>query len=98
MKTKNENARAALVAKYLSPTNSRGARIKVTTQRGSKSFSYPFELSGADCFVHCAALYLAAIEAEDVKKYGSSCGGWGKIEEYLMGVIHTGEHVFVSNN
>ena len=97
MNTHNKNARAAIIAKYLSPTNSRGARVKITTQRGSKTFSYPFELSGAACFAHCAEIYLAAIEAEDVKKYGSSCGGWGKIADYTVGVLPTGEHVFVSN-
>jgi len=98
MNTQNKNARAAIVAKYMPPTNHKGARIKVITQRGSKLFAYPYELSGVECFVSCVDQYLAFIEAEDVKKYGSSCGGWGKIGEYSVGVLPTGEHVFVSND
>lgn len=41
-----------ITTKYLSPTTHRGARIKATTSSGiSKTISYPYELSGAECHI-----------------------------------------------
>ena len=41
-----------ITTKYLSPTNTLGARIKATTSSGiSKTISYPYELSGAECHI-----------------------------------------------
>jgi hypothetical protein len=96
MKTKNENARAAIISKFSGPTNTRGARILVKSQRGSKSFDYPYDLSGADCHIWAVAQYLEKIAAEDLQ-YGSPVG-WGVIGDYSVGVIPSGEYVFVSNN
>ena len=95
--TKNENARAAIVAKFAGPTNSRGARIIVKSQRGSKSFSYPHELSGLDVYIWAVDQYLKKIAAYDLKEYGSPIG-WGVIGDYSVGVVPSGEYVFVSNN
>ena len=94
--TQNENARAAIVAKYQGATNCRGSRIIVKTQRGRKSFPYPHELSGAACYTWAADQYLKAIAEEDRKEYGSPLG-WGEISDFSAGVLPSGEYVFVLN-
>lgn len=95
MKTKNEMALAAITAKYISASNCRGSRIKVTSQRGSKTYPYPHELSGSAVFAYAAGLYLEAIKAEDVKEYGDLAEGWGKLSDFSQGVLPSGDHVFV---
>lgn len=95
MKTKNEMALAAVAAKYIGASNCRGSRIKVTSQRGSKTYPYPHELSGSAVFAHAAELYLEAIKAEDVKEYGDKAEGWGGLSDFSHGVLPSGEHVFV---
>jgi hypothetical protein len=98
--TKNKHARASIVAKFLACTNKRPNRISVITQRGRKN--YPYEnaagdADGSSAYVRAVKLYLADIRAEDAKKYGGDAGGWGTINEYTVGVIHSGEYVFCSN-
>ncbi len=41
-----------ITTKYLSATNTLGARIKATTSSGiSKTISYPYDLSGSECHI-----------------------------------------------
>lgn len=96
MKTYNENARASIIAKYQGPTNFKGARIIVKTQRGRKSFPYPYELNGHACYIFAVDQYLKAIAEEDRKEYGSPIG-WGVISDFSVGVLPSGEYVFVLN-
>lgn len=93
--TKNDIALAAITAKYIGATNNRGSRIKVTSQRGSKTYPYPYDLSGSACFAYAANLYLDAIKSEDVEKYGPDAEGWGELSDFSHGVLPSGEHVFV---
>lgn len=95
MKTKNGFAFDAITAKYIGATNCRGSRIKVISQRGSKTYPYPHELSGSAVFAYAANLYLESIKAEDAKKYGDNAEGWGKLSDFSHGVLPSGEHVFV---
>ena len=97
MKAHNTTALAAIVSKYVGPTNSRGARIIVKSQRSRRSYSYPYELSGADCHTWAVDQYLSSIIAEDRKEYGSDSTGWGTIADYSVGVLPAGEHAFVRN-
>jgi len=97
IKTHNENSRAAIIAKYAGATNSHGSRIIVKSQRSRKSYSYPFELSGADVFRYAVAQYLADILKEDRKEYGELASGWGTLADYSVGQLQSGEYVFVSN-
>lgn len=97
MKTQNENSRAAILSKYVGPTNSRGSRIIVSSQRGRKSFPYPYEKSGADCHSWAVERYLEAIKNEDQKSYGEKATGWGELSGYSIGQLKSGEYVFVSN-
>lgn len=98
IKTHNENSRAAIIAKYSGPTNSRGSRIIVKSQRSRRSYPYPHELSGADCHKWAVSQYLADILKEDRKEYGDLASGWGTLAEYSVGQLQSGEYVFVSNN
>lgn len=95
MKTKNEMVLSAITAKYISATNHKGCRIKVTSQRGSKTYPYPHELWGSAVFAYAAGLYLESIKAEDVKEYGDLAEGWGELSDFSHGVLTNGDHVFV---
>lgn len=88
-------ALAAVTAKYIGASNRKGSRIKVTSQRGSKTYPYPNEFSGSAVFAYAAGLYLEAIKAEDVKEYGDKAEGWGELSDFSHGVLPSGEHVFV---
>jgi hypothetical protein len=61
----------AIQTRYLSPTNSRGARIKATAEAGSVTISYPHELSGQAC--HRAAAEALALKFD--WDYGQLLGG-----------------------
>jgi hypothetical protein len=95
MKTKNEITLAAITAKYIGASNCRGSRIKVTSQRGSKIYPYPHELSGSAVFAYAAGLYLDSIKQDDFKQYGENAEGWGELSDFSHGVLPSGEHVFV---
>jgi hypothetical protein len=97
MKTHNENSRAAILSKYAGPTNSRGSRIIVSSQRSRKSFSYPYELSGSNCHSWAVERYLEAIKKDDQKNYGENATGWGELSDYSIGQLKSGEYAFVSN-
>jgi hypothetical protein len=97
MKTHNENTRAAIVAKYIPASNTRGSRIQVKSQRSRRSYSYPHEKSGDEVFKHAVAEYLGEILREDTRKYGEHATGWGTLADYSVGQIPSGEYVFVNN-
>jgi hypothetical protein len=97
MKTHNTTALQAIVSKYIAPTNSRGARIIVKAQRSRRSYPYPYDLSGQNVHIWAVEQYLSSIIAEDRKEYGSEATGWGTIADFSVGVLPTGEHVFVRN-
>jgi predicted Zn-dependent protease len=95
--TINPQAFAAITAKYIGATEMRGSRIKVTSQRGSKTYPYPYEYSRDEVFSHCVAKYLESVRDDDRKTFGqASHDGWGNLSDYAMGVLPSGEHVFVS--
>jgi hypothetical protein len=98
MKTHNSTALASIVSKYSVPTNSRGARIIVKSQRYRRSYPYPYELSGEAVHVWAVDKYLSNLIEEDRKEYGSDATGWGTIADYSVGVLPTGEYVFVRNS
>jgi len=97
MKTHNEHSRAAILTKYQGATSCRGSRIIVKSQRSRKSYPYPHELSGADCHLWAVDQYLNDILAQDRAEYGEHATGWGKLEDYTVGQLPTGEYVFTSN-
>lgn len=96
-KTQNENCRAAIISKYVGPTNSRGSRIIVKSQRSKKTYPYPYDLSGAECHKWAVAQYLDGLVKEDKKSYGDGATGWGTLADFTIGQIVSGEYIFVSN-
>jgi len=77
----------AIQTKYLSPTNSRGARIKATCAAGSITISYPYDLSGQAC--HRAAVDALLFDL-----------GWDKdtFPPLLGGQLNNSDYVFVFND
>ena len=62
----NIHARQAIVTRYLCPTNTRGARIRATCDRGSVSIPYPDEANqGADAHAVAVRSLLAKFAKED---------------------------------
>lgn len=96
-KTHNANARAAIVAKFVGPTNHRGARIIVKSQRSRCTYCFPYELSGDEAFKWAVGLYLEGIKFADQKEYGPEATGWGPLGDWSFGCLPSGEYVFVSN-
>lgn len=77
----------AIQTRYLSPTNSRGARIKATCAAGSITISYPYDLSGQ-------AVHRKAAEAL-VSKLGWVDPHYGGL---LGGCLPNGDYCFVFNS
>jgi hypothetical protein len=86
--SKGETKMQAIQTKYLSPTNSRGSRIKAWAAAGSITIGYPHELSGQACHRKAAQALIEKL-------------GW--VEEHygeglLGGTLPNGDHCFVINN
>lgn len=97
--TANKYARAAIEAKFIGPTNTKPARIKVSTQRGSKIYGYhnlPGEAGSNSAYDAAVAEFLAHIEKEDQAKYGPDSKGWGKLSDYAVGVTMDEVRVYVN--
>lgn len=77
----------AIQTRYLSPTNSQGARIKATCAAGSITIGYPHELSGQ-------AVHRKAAEAL-VSKLGWVDPHYGGL---LGGCLPNGDYCFVFNS
>lgn len=77
----------AIHTKFLSPTDSRGARIKAVHACGSLTVEYPHELSGQACH-RFAAEKLA-------QKYGLNKPEYGAL---LGGQLADGSYCFVFDN
>lgn len=68
MKTESApiHARQAIATRYVCPTNTRGARIRATCDRGSISIPYPDEASeGAQAHAVAVRALLAKFQKED---------------------------------
>lgn len=77
----------AIQTRYLSPTNTRGARIKAWAAAGSITISYPYELSGQ-------AVHRKAAEAL-LEKLGWNDAHYGGL---LGGQLESGDYAFVFNS
>jgi hypothetical protein len=98
--TANKYPRAAILAKYVGPTNTKGARICVSSQHtmGRKFYPYHDLSEGTEGSAYAAAvgLYLADMLKESRKQYGDNASNWGELSDFAHGVLASGEHVFVS--
>lgn len=84
----------AIITKYLSPGNVRGARIKASCERGSVTIGYPHELSGENVHIAAADALVAKFVKEDAEKYGTHVNPWSAPR--VCGQIPSGEYVHVS--
>jgi hypothetical protein len=59
----------AILTKYLSPTNSRGARIKASCERGSITIPYPYEINwNSDTHIYAAKQLIQKFCMEDLEE------------------------------
>lgn len=82
----------AIITKYIPATNTKPSRIKASCERGSGFFSaQDLDDWGTAHRAACDAL-CARFDAEDSKKYGSTCKTWSRAK--ASGQIPSGEYVF----
>ena len=77
----------AIQTRYLSPTNSRGARIKATCAAGSITIEYPHELSGQTVHRKAAEALVSKLGWVDPHYSG-----------LLGGCLPNGDYCFVFNS
>ena len=58
----------AIQTKYFAPTDTKGARIKATCERGTRTIPYPYELSGDSVHREAALQLIERFVAEDWKE------------------------------
>jgi hypothetical protein len=58
----------SIQTKYLPPTDTKGARIKATCERGTRTIPYPYELSGDSVHREAALQLIERFVAEDWKE------------------------------
>lgn len=58
MNTFKTTGRVAIVTEYRGPTNTQGARIRVTCEgRKARTYPYPYELDQGPAHAHCASMF-----------------------------------------
>lgn len=89
----------AIISKYISPTNYRGARVKASCERGSITLSWPDELSGEACHIWAKEKLIARFVKEDAERYGDKPGYGTHVNPWtrptVCGQIPSGEYVHV---
>ena len=85
----------AITVKYLSPTNTRGARLKASCDRGSIAIPYPHELNRTEAHTTALRALVLRFKREDTARYGSTehnpwSGPW------VEGTTKDGTTVFVN--
>lgn len=78
---KNETVLQAIISKYLSPTNSRGARVKASAFGGSVTIGWDHALDPQENHRAAAQALLTKL-------------GW--TGSYVHGVLPSGDHAFVA--
>lgn len=61
----------SILTKYICPTNTRGARIKASCERGTITLPWPHEISGEARHVWAADQLVNKFALEDLKQYGT---------------------------
>jgi len=88
----------AIVTRYVSPTNTRGSRMKAECNRGSITIPFPQECSYEMANVAAAQALCDKFIAEDARDFGSaSATGNFYSRKRVCGVLPNSEyaHVFV---
>ena len=62
------HAMQAIQTKYLPPTDTKGARIKATCERGTRTIPYPYELSGDSVHREAALQLIERFVSQDWKE------------------------------
>lgn len=85
----------AIVTKTLSPTNTRGARIKATCGRGELTVAWKSELSVEENHVRARNALIDQFAKEDYKLYGTLLMRNPWLRKWYTGTIKDGSHVHV---
>ena len=87
----------SIQTKYLPPTDTKGARIKATCERGTRTIPYPYELSDDSVHREAALQLVEMFVAEDWKERATppSQNPWKRV--FVTGSLPDGTmaHVFL---
>ena len=87
----------AIETTYLTPTNTRGSRIKARCERGSLTVCAPDAMNSEERHVYAADLLCKKFAEEDTKYYGTPSAGNHWLATRVCGVTKGGyAHVFTS--
>jgi hypothetical protein len=84
----------AIICKYLPATNTRGARIKASCERGSLIRPYDYDVDMGQACANVVEALCAQFDTEDAEKYGSKLGAHSWSRPKASGQLPSGEWVF----
>lgn len=93
--TKPHMIKQAILTKYLAPTNSRGARIKASCERGSTTVPYPYEARNSESHILAAKSLIEKFCAEDLAERQIPIGNNPWNFGFVTGQIASGDYVHV---
>jgi len=85
----------AIETKYLSPTNTKGSRIKATCDRGSKMFSWNHSLNEKDNHEEACLKLREYFAKQDQSEYGNPFDKNHWLDDMAMGQLSNGNYVHV---
>jgi hypothetical protein len=85
----------AILTKYLSPTDHRGARIKASCDRGSITIPYPYEMRNSESHIVAAKKLIEKFCAEDLaeRQMPIETNPWNF--GFVTGQLASGDYVHV---
>ena len=88
----------AIITKYIGPTNTRGARIKASCQRGSITIAWYYALNADENHAEAKNALVEKFAKEDEQQYGHPKEKNNWLRPMAHGVMDDGRHVFVFIN
>lgn len=82
--------RQAILAKYLGPTNARGARIKATAQAGSITVPWDHALGSEENYARAANALLKKLGWHETMRTSRLCGGQLPDGSYAFVIVDGG--------
>lgn len=88
----------AITTKFVCPTNTKGARIKASCERGSITIEWDYDLNVEENHAAAKKALVEKFAKEDEKQYGQPKDKNPWLRPTAHGVMDDGRHVFVFTN